>query len=263
MEDTHTTHSLLRAITAVLVGLAVCMACSADLVWFDETGGSTGLERFTDLSASYYDFVGKSSDSIGFDDLTPGTTLSDQYAKSYGVTFLNTAGGSLKELSGAWPEGSKVVGDLEGYDGSYMPDGDTVYVKFGNYSKDDPFTIVFAEPVQTVGAFVSGNHRGGRHTLSLAAYDQDNQLIGTHVVQPWLLTSKRKYDNYESFFAARTDTPQISRVEIMDYSAMNPTNSLVIDNLAFGGSRIPEPGTLAALMSGLWLLLGVPGKQKH
>ena len=264
MDNTPTTRYTLGVLTVILVGLAAWTPCSADLAWFDETGGGRGFERFTDLANSYHDFLGKPSNTITFNDLEPGTPLSDQYAKAYGVTFLNTASGCLDKLSGAWPEGSKPVRELAGYDGSYMPDGDTVYVKFGASTKDAPFTIVFAEPVDTVGAFISsGNWRNSVNTLTLAAYDQKNRLIGTHSIRSSPLVDMRRSAGNESFFAARADTPQISRVEIVDYSATNLASGLVVDNVAYNVARIPEPSTLAALMSGLWLLLGTPEQRRR
>jgi hypothetical protein len=250
----------------VATGLAVCglgafTPCPAGITWFDESDGGAGYDNFLLLSACHDEFIGEPDGLITFGDLPAGTMLSDQYAKAFGVTFQNTAQGKRASQSTIQPEGGATVGNLTGYDYSYMPGGDNVFIKFDNYQKKSPFTILFDDPVTVVGAFVAMGTAGKTHTLTVTAYDRNNQLLASHTVNSWLWESTTAQQNYESFFGLRMDEPLISRVEILNDSSKDYANALILDNLAFGRPAVvppsvPEPSTIAILLSGGLLFVG-------
>jgi len=240
-----------RILGPVLAFLATCTPCLANPVWFDETNRSTGYASFTDLAAGYAGFIGGSSALISFSDLAEGAALSDQYAVTFGVTFLNATSGQRDNSSGIHTEGGPVVKDLTGYDGSHRPDGDMVFRKIDNDLSATPFTILFDEPVATVGALVGMGTQGGDHSLSLSVYDDNGRLIGTRVVESQLWETDSGRQNYESFFAFRTDAPVVSRIEILNNSDRNSANALVIDDLTFSAPIIPEPVTGMLLLAGV------------
>jgi hypothetical protein len=168
---------------------------------------------------------------------------------------VNTAIGQLARWSGVRNEGDAFVQPLTGYDGSYMPDGDKVVLKFDNDVSATPFTILFNEPVSSVGAFVGMGVEGPIHTLQISLYDQNNTLIGQRNVQSWLWEKSSAGQNFESFFAVASDQVMISRVEILNNARNDFANGLVMDNLSFADQApariaLPEPATAAFLIAG-------------
>lgn len=246
-----------RRLTSILSALSACAliggTARASMVWFDETqGGGRSVSDFAELSGAYADFTAGADSIFTFNNLGAGTELSDQYA-SQGVTFANTSSTGHKNSLGVRPEGGKAVDDLTGYDGTYMPDGDSVYVKFNNDDVSAPFTVNFDAPVGMVGAFVSMGVQGTVHTLTIAAYDSSNELLGQHTVQSWLWEADPSKQNYESFFAVSDSEARISRVEILNDAPVNFANTLIFDNLAFSASPAPEPATWLMLLGGTGL----------
>ncbi len=249
-----------RLATASLALIVIATPCAATLIWFDETNAGRPWNRFTDLAAAHARFMGSAATTVDFNDLPVGTILSDQYADSHGVTFENTAIGRLARWSGVRNEGDVFAQPLTGYDGSYMPDGDKVILKFDNDLPGTPFSILFDDPVFSVGAFVGMGIEGPIHTLQISIYDQTDNLIGQQNIQSWLWEKSSAGQNYESFFAVAADRTIISRVEILNNATKDYANGLVLDNLSFtqpppARIALPEPATAAFLILGTGGLL--------
>lgn len=219
----------------------------ASMFWFDETqGGSRSVSDFAELAGAYSNFVAGADSVFSFSGHSAGTKLSNQYA-AQGVTFANTGGGS----SGIRPEGGNIAEHITGYDGTYMPHGDDVYVKFDNNNAASPFTVLFNEPVALVGAFVGMGVQGTIHTLTISVFDSADQLLSQRTLQSWLWESNSSTQNFESFFAFSDSESRISRVEILNDATTNYANALIFDNLAFGMNPVPEPATWLLLLCGV------------
>jgi hypothetical protein len=239
----------------ILAGAVLLMSgpVVADTVWFDGSSGGRQYASFSDLSKAYSSFLDRGNTSVDFGKLAEGTKLGDQFQADYGVSFLNTGGGRYDWASGVRPESGANVEDLTGYDGSYMPNGKMVYLKFDNNTPNTPFTILFDDPVSEVGSFWAVGKEGSVHSLTIAAYDADENLIGKKVVDSWLWDGKADRQNYESFFGLRSDKADISRVEILNNSFTDFSNALTIDGLQFG-RQSPEPMTLVLFSCGVLAL---------
>jgi len=245
----------------MLAGLAVlglftaASLCQAGIMWFDETAGGKGYGTFPDLTTAYSAFMALPTSVIDFNDLPSGTPLSNQYADRFGVTFLNTAQGRYSQWSTIHNEDDAFVETLTGYDGSYMPDGDKVVLKFDNNVTGQPFTIQFKNPVDRVGAFFGMGVEGSIHSLSISLFGPDNTLVGQRNFESWLWEKDSSHQNYESFFAVTANQSVISRVEILNNATQDFANALVLDNLAFGHTpavpQVPEPATAAFLILGI------------
>ncbi len=254
--------SFLHAEFVCIAGiLAIVSVSRAAPIWFDETGGDRGYDTFDSLRNAYEGFLGTPQDVITFADLDEGTLLSDQFAADFGVTFENAGSGRGRHASGVYPEGGWYVENLTGYDGSYMPDGDAVYAKFNNNVEEEPFTILFDDPVSTVGAFLGVGMQGPEHSLQIRVYDEAGQLLGRRTSMSWLWEDKKSKQNHETFFAVVVDEPTIGRVEILNLAKASFADSLIIDNVAWSGSglgvgRIPEPATVLLSAIGVMYLWG-------
>lgn len=201
--------------------------------WFDESNDQQEFAGFSDMVAAYDEFVDDSEQSLTFDNLSEGDKLGEQYAESHGVHFENSAGGQYHKYSGIRTEAGAIAEQITGYDGSYMPHGDNVYVKFDNEFEDTPFTMTFDEPVAEVGAFVGMGVQGDVHALEVSLYDSEGNLVGQETVEAQLWESGDHKQNYETFFAAKSDEANISRVEIRNVATENFANALIIDNIAW------------------------------
>jgi hypothetical protein len=251
---THTPQ-LTRLLAMTLLGLGCATLSHADILWFDELGGSNPPGSFADLVQSYDEFLPTPQNVLTFADFGAGTKVTDQYADLYGVHFTNVAGGRYNSYSGVRAEAGSIAEHLTGYDGSYMPNGDRVYVKFDNHDPATPFSIAFDEPVASVGAFVGMGVQGDVHSLSIALYDAQDELLATNAVESQLWDSTSSQQNYESFFAARSGGANISRIEILNDATGNFANALIIDNLAFSRNAareaVPEPAISLLLALGV------------
>lgn len=250
---THTrSRHVVRPLGAALVLLTAATPTFASMVWFDETGGGGGYATFGNLVSAYHTFLGTPDATIDLNDLAQGTVLGSQYAGTLGVTFTNTSLGRYASYSRIQLEGGAIAEDITGYDGTYMSNGDKVFVKFDNEYSETPFTITFADPVSTVGAFVGMGVQGAVHDLRISLYDAGNTLIGQRVVTSWLWEADAYKQNYESFFAVHADTASIGRIEILNLATADFANALILDNLSFGrgGAVTPEPATMLAMMAG-------------
>jgi len=237
-----------RAIPFALA-LAAAAAAPADMVWFDPTLGGSRSRTFADVADAYAQFVGLPDAVIALDGLPEGTKLADQFAASDGVRFANTAGGRYSSYSGARWEGGSIVEHLTGYDGSYRPDGDAVYVKFDNNVGATPFTVLFDAPVSMAAAFLGMGVEGPVHSVTVSAFDAANALLGAVTLQADLWESRTKNQNYETFFALRSSNADISRIEILNNATTDFANALVFDQLAYARS-VPETASFALLALG-------------
>jgi len=245
-------HQAIRTIVVggwVIVAIAGVSTQAGPIAWFDETGGTGGYSSFEKLSTSYQAFMGNAAGLIDFNGLSGGSLLGDQYADAFGVRFLNTGAGRYASSSGIHTEGDANAEDVTGYDGSYMPSGDPLYLKFDNDLTDSPFTILFDQAVQSVGAFIGMGVQGNVHTWTVSIYGEADELLDRKTVQSWLWEKDSDRQNYESFFAARADGALISRVEILNESKKDFANGLIIDSVAFdgGGRVVPEPAVIVLL----------------
>jgi hypothetical protein len=238
----------------VLLALAIAAPSFSDLIWFDETGNGHGYAAFRELHSAYDAFLGKPDGLIDFSNLLAGTKLADQYVDRFGVAFQNTANGRYAAYSGVNPAGGALVEDVTGYDGSYMPAGDLLYAKFDNDARGTPFTISFAKPVAEAGAFVGMGIQGSVHSLTVSAFSSTNRLLGERTVESWLWETKSAGQNYESFFALRSSQADIGRIEIRNNATQDFANALLIDNVAFGSTVVPESSTLVLLLISAGLL---------
>ncbi len=239
--------------------------CLGGMSWFDETNGGSRYATFGDLADAYASFMGTPSHLVTFDNLAEWTVLKKQYQDSHGLTFQHAANGKYTPYSGVHPEGGSIVQDITGYNGSYMPNGNNVYVKFSNDHKGNPLTLLFDSPVSSIGAFVGMGVEGNIHTLDIRAYDASKHLIASHTVQSWLWESKSHWQNCESFFGLRADSALISRVEILNNATKDFANALILDNVAFGAGTpaVPEPATAVLLAGAFGVLLRKRNRESH
>lgn len=242
---------LLPARRAVQIALTLAAAATAPagIVWFDPTLGGSRSRTFADVAGEYAQFVGSADAVIGLGGLAEGTRLADQFSASDGVRFANTAGGRYDAYSGVRWESGSIVEHLTGYDGSYRPDRDAVYVKFDNNSAASPFTILFDAPVSMAAAFLGMGVEGSVHSVTVSAYDAADALLGAVTLQADLWESVTRYQNYETFFALRSAAANISRIEILNNATTDFANALVFDQLAYSRS-VPEAASFALLSLG-------------
>ena len=240
------------------MGLCLGLATStlATPVWFDEAPGGAGHSSFLSLADAYRNFMTAPEQTITFNDLAANSVLGEQYASSLGVHFRNTGAGRYAGYSRVHPEDDANVEALTGYDGSYMPNGDKVFLKFDNDIACSPFTIAFDEPVASLGAFVGMGVQGGVHSLSISLFDAQDSLIDRRTVNSWLWEAITSRQNYESFFGVRMSAPVISRVEILNDARTDFANALTIDNVGFSRAPgpVPEPAPLLFLLATAGLL---------
>lgn len=182
-----------------------------------------GATTFANLASDYATFLGAVENVIGFDGLS-GAISPTEFTVSHGVTFSN-----LTALVGADVEGdSGIIEHLDGYDGTYEPDGDIVYANYPNHMQ--PLTFEFDTPVASVGSFLATGVEGSNHSLTVTAFDGDGAIIQQITVGTQLFANA---DNREAFWAIATDIPAISKVSILNNNPTDFGNALMIDNLAW------------------------------
>jgi len=211
------------------------------LVWFDETNGGTGFGSFSALQSAHDEFLGLTEQIVTFEEFPAGTKITDQYnrgdALDKGVEFR-----SPRNRNYVRPEGGWWVRNLDGYDGTYQPDGSMVLRTYSSGST--PFTILFDEPVVKLGSFLGQRTRGSRGSMTIRLFDENGELIGSRTYQPEVWGDRK---NRETFWAVAVgDGPGISRVEIQSRTHQRCGNAMVFDNLRWS---VPEVGTYALVLS--------------
>lgn len=236
-------------LAAVAVAAWVTLCPAGGLYWFDAYGTEGRLpDDFAGLVDAYRLFGDTPDTIITFDELGPGAVLAEQYA-GLGVHFENTGAGRYADYSRTQSEGGAIVEDLTGYDGTYMPDGNTVVVKFDNNDPTQPFTIRFDSPVQSIGAFLGMGMQGDVHSLTITVYDAEGAQLEDQLVDAWAWEETLGGQNYETFFAVTAWANEIARVEIRNNATSDFANALVVDNVAYR-RYVPEPGVLLTLSLG-------------
>lgn len=186
----------------------------------------SGYATFASLQTAYATFLGSTDNSVTFDGLS-GVILPTQFTASRGVTFSN-----LGQI-GASNEGSATIENLDGYDGSYQANGNTVYASYPN--DGTAFTIDFATPVAAVGSFVAMGKEGTVNTLTINALDSSGAILKTLSVPTQVFADGQ---NREGFWAISTDVAAISRVTILNDSHVNFANTLILDTIEWSSTPL-------------------------
>jgi hypothetical protein len=173
----------------------------ADLTVWRATFGQSAALPFTQFGAlhnAYQQFMGTTENSLEFDG-RPGAAAEGDPAS---------------------------VEDLDGYDGTFRPDGDIVFTSYPNHV--EPFTFTFTTPVATVGSFIGTGKEGTIDAVTINAFDaNDNLLISFQAkVRPFA-----DPDNREGFWAVKSDAANISKVSFLNDSPVNFANALILGTL--------------------------------
>ncbi|MCA9189180.1 MAG: hypothetical protein KDA99_26325, partial [Planctomycetales bacterium] len=180
------------------------------------------VDDIADLAASFDEFFqpGLATGVVGFDGLSgpfdPNTFAAD------GVHFENLGPFNLVGMEGD----PSSIEQLDGYDGTWRADGDNVLLSYPNH--ETPFTIVFDEPVSSVGSFVNTGKEGEVDTLTMEAFDVDGNLLAS------FQTTVRPYEdpsNREGFWGIDIGEDVISRVTILNDNDQDFGNALTIDEI--------------------------------
>lgn len=173
------------------------------------------------MQTGYANFLGTTENSITFDGLS-GPISPTQFSVSHGVTFANLG------LGGADNEGGATIQNLDGFDGTFQSDGDTV---FSSYPNDvQPVTFTFDTPVSSVGSFVAIGKEGTIDTLTVTAFDATGAILTTLSVPTQLFADG---DNRERFWAVTADQPAIAKISILNDSSVDFANAVILDTIAW------------------------------
>ena len=189
----------------------------------------TGAANFAALQAAHAAFLGTTDTSLTFTGVS-GVITPTQFTVSHGITFSNL------DLIGGDNEGSVAIENLDGYDGSYQPDGDTVYANYPNHLQ--PLTFEFDTPVARVGSFVAIGAQGPINTLTITAFDSTGAILQSLSVPTQSFTDS---DNREGLWALSVDAAAIAKVSILNDNPINFGNALILDTLEW--STTPVSGS--------------------
>lgn len=196
---------------------------------FTGSGIGTTYTTFAQLHTGYTTFIGATTGVINFTGLTPGGTIvTNQYTASNGITFSNTAG-----THGSRIEQGAVVGVLDGYDGTFRPSGDRLYVSQPNTSAATPFTFVFTSPMGRVGSFLGMGPEGAIATFTVKLYDASDVLLDTLTVTTaaWTNAAAR-----EGFFGHISASANIKKVTILNNSTTVAADRMLIDEVIWSAT---------------------------
>jgi hypothetical protein len=157
---------------------------------------------------------------LTFDELS-GAFSGETYAASHGIHFQNLRG------PGALAEGGSPLEHLDGYDGEWRPDGNTVVASINNHL-DPPLTITFDEPAFAVGSFIATGVEGTPPNLRIQAFDALDNLLATY--DPPVFTNGNP-DNNEGMWALESLNVGISKVTIKNLNPVDFGNVLIFDDL--------------------------------
>jgi hypothetical protein len=155
-----------------------------------------------------------------------------------GITFSNL----LQSAFGN--EGDPLtIENLDGYDGTYQPDGSTVYVKLDNHLPLLPFTFEFETPVARVGSFVGIGAQGAIDTLTITAFDSNSAILQSLTVQTQFFADLQ---NREGMWAISADAAAIAKVTILNDNPTDFGNALIIDTLEWSTTPAPMLPAMAS-----------------
>ena len=195
-----------------------------------------GAANFAALEAAHDTFIGTPDNSLTFTGIS-GVITPTQFTVSHGITFFN-----LGLLGGATEGDPLLVENLDGYDGTYQPDGDTVYGNYPNHLQ--PLTFEFDTPVARVGSFVAIGIQGAIDTLTITAFDTDGAILKSLSIAAQLFADGQ---NREALWAFSADAAAIAKVTILNDNPLDFGNTLIIDTLEW--STTPSVGSPAVLSS--------------
>jgi hypothetical protein len=202
---------------------------------FGVTGIGTTYTTFAQLQTGYTTFIGATTGIVQFTAQAAGEIVTNQYTVSQGVTFSNTAG-----THGSRIEEGTVVGVMNGYDGTYRPSGDRIYISQPNTSAITPFTFVYTTAVGRVGSFVGMGPEGATATLTVKFYDASDNLLDTLTITTaaWSNAVTR-----EGFWAYQSSSQNIKKVTIQNDSSTANADRLIFDELIWSNtpSAITRP----------------------
>lgn len=239
-----------RALVVAAIVAALTSPTGAGVIGIFNGGGiGTTYTTFSALRAGYEAFIGNVDPTaiITFNDLAIGTAVTNQYSPSEGVTFSNSSDW-LQGVSyeGYVASGSIMVEGLDGYDGTYAPNGDKVYAKVRNTNVATPLTITFATPRFEVGSFIAMGKEGTIDTYTIEAFNAAGVKLTSMQVKTALWNEP---SNREGFWGVKSDTAEIVRITILNNSNVDYASAVILDNV------IPEPASLTVLILGGLVLL--------
>lgn len=206
---------------------------------FDGSEIGTTYMSFADLEDAYDTFIGVTTDEITFDGVNLNVRVTNHY-RSQGIRFWNSSGA----LAGIREEDDQNVEPLDGYDGTYKPDQDRLYVRWPNDMEDRPFTFEFDTPVARVGSFIGMGKEGLEPRVSIKVYDSsDAELVEIIAFTDDFF----EFHNREGFWGVIFDAPVIKKVTIRNMSTQNFANALVIDSIEWSATPGPAGGPYFAV----------------
>jgi len=233
---------LAKAMIGVLGFVAVAWPLSASAAIVATFDGSGTYANFAALEQAHDSFMGETNRVIPFDGYSGGQNITTEYQATHGATFSN----SVTDFSGVYMEGDPYsIENLDGYDGSYQPDGTPVYVKWPNNDAATPFTIDLDPLASSIGSFVSMGMQGSVDTLAIRVFDSLGVELTSLTVKTGLWADGQ---NREGLWGVKSDDYDIARVTIQNLSGTDYANALIFDTLEW---TVPEPTTLCLLGVGL------------
>jgi hypothetical protein len=121
-----------------------------------------------------------------------------------------------------------------------------------NWGAANPISIDFANPIASFGIGVVDIGDSG---FTLQAYDASNTLLGSS-------TAFGIGDGEAQYQVLSLNLPQMRRITLFQ-AAGNGSDSVLLDNLSYQVSPVPEPGTWALMLLGLGVVGGIGRLHRH